>query len=111
MMDWKMPALLSLLFLAAAAAPPDDCGAGADNGQALPIPLDLAGRPNASSGLSGQTFGGLPSSESGNGCRSPLTSSAQPTTLRSESGDVLHGLPMPDILRPMDEPKRAPEFR
>jgi hypothetical protein len=110
-MHWKTPALLLMLFLAAAASPPDDCLTGADDRQTLPIPLDLAGRPNASSGLDGQTFAVLPGSEGDNGCRSPLPSNAQSTPLRSDSTDVLHGLPMPDILRPMDEPKRAPEFR
>jgi hypothetical protein len=110
-MVWKTPAIFSLLLLAAAAAPPGDCLPGADSGTAVPIPLDLAGRPSASVGLSGQTFATLPSSEGGNGCRSPLPSSSQSTTLRSESGDVLHGLPSPDILRPMDEPKRAPQFQ
>jgi hypothetical protein len=74
----------------------------------MPIPLDLAGRPNASAGLTSQTFAMLPSAD---GCHSPLPSTAQSTTLRSESGDVLHGLPSPDILRPMDEPKRAPQFQ
>jgi hypothetical protein len=110
-MDWKTPALLSLLFLAAAAAPPDDCLSASVSGQSLPIPLDLAGRPNAASGLAGQAFAVLPGSDGDAGCRSPLPSNAQSTTLRSETGDVLHGLPLPDILRPMDEPKRAPEFR
>ena len=110
-MGWKTPAILSLLWLAAAAAPPPDCAPEVGSGQALPIPLDLAGRPSASVGLSGQTFGPLPNSEGGNGCRSPLPSNAQSSTLRSESGDVLHGLPSPDILRPMDEPKQAPQFQ
>jgi hypothetical protein len=110
-MNWKTPSVLSLqflalLFLAAAAAPPPDCQPGATNGQAFPIPLDLAGRPQ--SGLNDQTFAGLPGD---NGCRSPLPSSAQSSTLQDNSGDVLHGLPMPDTLRPIDQPKRAPDFQ
>lgn len=110
-MGWKTPAILSLLWLTAAAAPPADCLPEGDSGQALPIPLDLAGRPSASVGLSGQAFGPLANSAASNGCRSPLSSNAQSSTLRSESGDMLHGLPSPDILRPIDEPKRAPQFQ
>jgi hypothetical protein len=110
-MGWKTLPILSLLFLGAAAAPPSDCLPGMDSGQTLPAPLDLAGRPSAPVGLTAQTFAALPSAEGGGGCRSPLPSASQSATLRSESGDVLHGLPAPDILRPMDEPKRAPQFQ
>jgi hypothetical protein len=115
-MAWKTPSALLLLlpvslFLAAAAAPPGDCVPDASAGQTAPIPLDLAGRPSVPTGLAGHTFATLPNSEAGNGCRSPLPSVTQSTTLRSESGDILHGLPAPDILRPIDEPKRAPDFQ
>jgi hypothetical protein len=111
-MVWKMPAVLSLLFLAAGAAPPGDCSSGAAGGQTLlPAAQDLAGRPSVAAGLSGQTFAALPSADSTAGCRGTLPSATQSTTLRSESGDVLHGLPAPEILRPMNEPKRAPEFQ
>jgi hypothetical protein len=107
-MDWKTPAVLSLLFLGAAAAPPGDCLQGADSGQ---MPLDLTGQPNAPSGLVGQTFAPQPDSGGGNGCLGPLSSNSLSTTLRSASSDVLHGLPTPDSLRPIDEPKRAPDFQ
>ena len=110
-MGWRTPAIVSLLWLAAAAAPPSDCTPHPDNGPTLPTPLDLAGRPNAPSGLTGQTFAALPTTEAPAGCRSALPSVTQSTTLRSESGDVLHGLPAPDILRRMDEPRRAPMFQ
>jgi hypothetical protein len=110
-MGWKTPAIFSLLLLGAAAAPPGDCFPAADGGQTLPVPLDLAGRPSLSAGLTEQMFATLPSAESGNGCRGALPSSAQSTTLHSESGDILHGLPAPDILRRIDEPKRAPQFQ
>ena len=110
-MVWKLPAVLSLLFLAAGAAPPGDCLSGAAGGPTLPTARDLAGRPGVTAGLSGQTFATLPSANSGAGCRGTLPSATQTTTLRSESGDVLHGLPALEILRPMNEPKRAPEFQ
>jgi hypothetical protein len=108
-MDWKTLAVLSLLFLGAAAAPPGDCLAGANGGQ-MPVPLDLTGQPNAPSGLVGQTF--APESDAGgdNDCFGPLSSHSLSATLRSESSDILHGLPTPDSLRPIDEPKRAPDF-
>jgi hypothetical protein len=109
-MDWKTPAILSLLLLAAAAAPPD-CQPDAASGQAMPIPLDLAGRPNIQSGLTDQTFTTLPGSLGNNGCRdATLPAIAPPSTLRNDTGDALHGLPMPDSLRPIDQPKRAPDF-
>ena len=107
-MDWKTPAVLSLLLLTAAAAPPPDCQPDAASGQAVPIPLDLTGRPNFRSGLTGQTF--APDALDNNGCRGPLSSNARPSTLRNNTSDALHGLPMPDSLRPIDQPKRAPDF-
>jgi hypothetical protein len=112
---WKPPAIFGCcclgLLLGAAAAPPGDCFGATDGGQTLPAPLDLAGQPNTAAGLTGQMFARLPGVESGNGCRGALPSSAESTTLRSESGDILHGLPSPDVLRRMDEPKRAPQFQ
>lgn len=110
-MGWKLPAMLALLLLAAAAAPPGDCTQGGDSEKTLPSSIDLAGRPSVSAGLSGRMFAPLPSTDGNNGCRSPLASSSQSTTLRTESGDVLHGLPVPDILRPINEPRRAPQFQ
>jgi hypothetical protein len=109
-MGWKTPAILSLLLLlGAAAAPPGDCLSGGEGLQTLPLSLDLAGRPAAPSGLTGQAFATMPGADGG--CRNPLPTNPQATTLRSESADVLHSLPTPDILRRMDEPKRAPSFQ
>lgn len=107
----KRPILLLLIFLGAAAAPPDDCTPGVANGAALPSTLDLAGRPGVTAGLSGQNFATLPNTQGVNGCRSGLSSASQSTTLRSETGDVLHGLPAPELLQRIDEPKRAPAFQ
>lgn len=105
-MDWKAPAILSLLFLAAAAAPPNNCVPGADNGRTLPTPLDLTGQPDIPAGLAGQSL----MLTGAAGCDSALPSAWRSTTLRNESVDVLLGLPAPDTLRPIDEPKRAPQF-
>jgi hypothetical protein len=117
--------IVPLIFLGAAAAPPDGCQLGLDAGQTLPTPLDLAGRPAIPPGLSsqtlssqtlgGQTLSGqtltAPPYSADLGCRTALPSAAPASTLRSESGDILHGLPQPDILRRMDEPRRAPDFQ
>jgi hypothetical protein len=110
-MVWKTPVLLSLLFLGAAAAPPDGCPTGSGTVLALPMSLDLAGRPKIPPGLNGQSFAGLPGPEGANGCGGATPSALPSTTLRSESGDVLHGLPAPDILRPINEPRRSPQFQ
>jgi hypothetical protein len=110
-MDWKTLAALSLLLLAAAAAPPADCQRDAASDQAMPIPLDLTGRSDTQSGLTDQAFAALPGTLASNSCRSPLPPNAQPPMLRNDSSDVLHGLPMPDSLRPIDQPKRAPDFQ
>jgi hypothetical protein len=109
------PLRLALLFLAplllgAAAAPPGECSPGVDDGEAAPAPPDLAGRPSVAAGLTGQTFAALPGPEGGNDCHSPLRSVSQAAPLRRQSGDVLHGLPDPESLRPVDEPRLAPQF-
>lgn len=90
-MGWKTAAILSLLWLAAAAAPPADCLPSVDIEQALPLPLDLAGRPGASVGLSRQTFGTPANSEDGSGCRGPLPSNAQSNTLYQSALSLTHG--------------------
>jgi hypothetical protein len=111
MMAWRAIAALPLIFLGAAAAPPGDCSPRMATGQTLPTPLDLAGRPTAAGGLSGETVVPLPDLDTPAGCDISLPSTAQVTPLRSETGDVLHGLPQPDILRRVDEPQHAPEFQ
>ena len=110
-MGWYTPAVLSLLLLTAGAAPPGDCQPGLNSGPMLPAPLDLTGRPAAPFGLSAQTVSTVPSADAAGACRSALPSAAQATTLRSETDDIIHGLPSPEILRPMNEPKRAPIFQ
>jgi hypothetical protein len=99
-MGWRILAILPLIFLGAAAAPPGDCGSSADTGQAMPAPT----------GFSGQAFAALPPQGAASDCHMTLPSITQSTTLRSQSNDVLHGLPLPNIQRRMDEPRRAPDF-
>jgi hypothetical protein len=109
MMAWRMLAILPLIFLGAAAEPSGDCASPAETGQTMPAPADLGARPSATTGLGGQAFAALPTGTE-SGCSMTLPSITQSTTLRSESNEVLHGLPTPDIQRRMDEPRRAPEF-
>jgi len=107
-MVWKLPAALSLLFLTAGAAPPGDCLSTSTGGPTLPASLDLAVRPSGDAGL--QRFAALPGLDGASGCPSAPTAGPN-TPLRSESGDVLHGLPASESLRPINEPKRAPAFQ
>jgi hypothetical protein len=100
-------AVLPLIFLAAGASGPGDC----DNSrQTLPAPVDLAGRPIAPAGLTGsfasQAFAALPGAPPG--CHGGPPSAVRAETLRSDTGDALHALPLPDSLRRIDEPRRAP---
>jgi hypothetical protein len=107
-MNVRIIALIPLIFLGAAAAPQGDCGLGLGGAPALPAPVDLSGRPSAPTGLSGQVYAALPTQDVTPGCRSPLPSASQASGLRSDSADVLHGLETPEILQPINEPRRAP---
>jgi hypothetical protein len=63
--------------------------------------MDLAGRPSMPAGLTGQVFAALPTPEVAGGWRSPLPSTSwSNATLHSDTADILHGLPMPEILPP-----------
>jgi hypothetical protein len=111
-MNWQTPAILSLIWLAAAAAPPGDCRPDSSPNLALPVLIDLAERPPAPpAGLAGQTFATLPGAQVAADCHNALPSTAQATILRNDSADVLHGLPGPDIARRLDGPRGAPEFQ
>jgi hypothetical protein len=101
--------LLGGTLLGGAAAPPADCGQPMQPTRTYPMPTDLSGHPQTGAGLAGQTFATLPSPDS-SGCHSAFPASAD-NALRSENADVVHGLPMPDILRPITDPQPKPEFR
>ena len=110
-MGWKTPAVLALLLLAAATPAAGGCPPNADGGQFLLRPLELTGRPQVTAGLTGQTLKTLRSSDGANGCRGPLPAVAESTRFGNGSGDVLHGLPAPDLLRPIDESSQVPRLR
>jgi hypothetical protein len=108
----RLPFILALTLLGGAAAPPTECAQTGLPGQTYPMQTDLTGQPGGSAGLAGQTFAALPGPEGNVVCRSPLPGAAlQSNTLHSESADIIHGLPAPDILRPLTDPQPHPEFR
>jgi hypothetical protein len=82
----------------AVAAQPADCPTASPTGQALPLALDLAGRPGVPNGVTGQSFVAVPLSPPGMAC---ADDAARPPhdVLRGEPGDVLGGPPSPDLLR------------
>lgn len=114
-MRWNVLAVLPLIFLGAGASLPEDCTQVPNGGATLPTPVDLAGRPVTASGLAGnlttQTFAALPSLQGESGCAGAPASALRSDPLHTDMGDALHGLPAPDILRRIDEPRRAPLFQ
>lgn len=110
-LDGRVPAIIALVFLAAAAAPPTDCTAPSSinaAGRTLPTPQDLAGRPIQAPPLGMQNYATLPPNPDSGDCQGPVSAVARPNRLRDDEDEVLHGLPSPEILRPMDETKKSP---
>lgn len=111
-MAGKVFAILPLIFLAAGAAPPD-----AQNSSCGQSALSPSG-PGLSVGAGGSAFAPIPAPGDAPegatqetlrcGAASPSPQIGMP---RVETGDILHGLPAPDLLRRIDEPRRAPEFQ
>jgi hypothetical protein len=96
----RTPMALLLLFLAAAAAPPGPCGPAA--GARQPDGTDAVG------GLAFPTFSAVERSCEDSGV---LPSIPQTARTGNEARDILHSLPSPDALRPIDQPRRAPIYR
>src|SRR4051794_6200765 len=99
-MRWTPAAPLMLLFLTAAAAPSGPCGPAADIRQ-----FDGA---DAIGTLGFPAFSAMESKCEGGGI---LPSIPQTAGTGNASRDVLHGLPSPDALRPVDQPWQAPVLR
>ena len=93
-------ASLTLLLLTAAAAPPGPCGPAANTG---PI-----GQTESTGALRDTDFPRFLES-----CDSSATDPSMNQTMKpaNESGDVLHGLPPSEALRPVDQPGTAPVYR
>jgi hypothetical protein len=94
--------LLAVFLLSASAllanttatrAQPADCARGPAAGPALPLALDLAGRPGVPAGIAAQGFVAVPLGKPGYACApvAPATNGAL--------GDALRGPASPDLLR------------
>jgi hypothetical protein len=94
-------ASLGLLLLAAAAAPRDPCG------------------PGGTAGSTGQSLGAP--RDSGFAAASAMrdscdASAAEPSDMQrmrpdNQLDDAIHALPPSESLRPVEQPRRAPDFR
>ena len=102
-MVWKSAGSLALLLLTAAAAPPGPCGPGTSI-----EPGDQAAGTLANAGLGVPSFSAAEST-----CESTRVLPLNDVTARPDTtaGDVVHGLPSPQALRPVNEPRRSPEYR
>ncbi len=100
-MRWNVLAIVPLTFLAAAAAPPEDCLSPPSAVQTPPIFLDEASQPVVGGRLD----------ETATGCEHALPIPDRNDILQSHSDDVLHGLPQTDSLRRIDEPRQPPMFQ
>lgn len=100
-MRWNAFAIVPLIFLGAAAAPPEDCVSPPSAIQTPPISLDEASQPAAAGQVNENTAG----------CQHELPLPDRNDSLQSHSDDVLHGLPQTDSLRRIDEPRQPPMFQ
>lgn len=110
-MNWRAPAIFALLGLAAAAAPPTDCGPPSTlnaAGGTLSASQDLAGRPVPTPDLGTQTYATLPSRPDAGDCQNPLSAVSHAAGPQDGEDEIMHGLPAPEILRPMNETKKSP---
>jgi hypothetical protein len=103
--------VLPLIFLGAAAAP-SDCGLSPSVAGTIGSPPAASVEPQRP-GVNPTTYGyaaiRLPDTNSG--CEAQLPQVGNPSSLRNETDDVIHGLPSSDVLAPINQPKQAPLFR
>jgi hypothetical protein len=104
--------VLPLIFLGAAAAPPD-CDVPPSVSGAVG-PASTAAQAPQPAGMNPTTYGyaaiRLPDAAAG-GCQVQLPQVGNPATLRNETDDVTHGLSPSDALAPVTQPTQAPLFR
>lgn len=106
--EW--PLLIATILLGGAAAPPDGCPAVPLHGQTqtMPMPMELGGRPSGASDLAAA---GMPIVSAGACGGAARAGAAVSGSFKDERSDVLHGLPLPDILKPPSDPHgMRPEF-
>jgi hypothetical protein len=90
---WFVAGLI-LVLAHAAVAQPADCVVAPVVGPVVPMGIDIAGRPGAPKGTSGQAYVGVPlGAPGGNACADALP----------PPRDVLRGEPSSDLLREPDE--------
>ena len=106
-MRWKLPFILSLSLLQGAADFQAGCGQDHVAGHApVTAPSPDPGRGGQASGVMyGQTTQRAPSTGPLGGCGTPSSGSSLTGSLQNERADIVHGLPLPDILRSPFEPK------
>ncbi len=102
-MGWKSAGSLALLLLTAAAAPPGPCGPGTTS-----EPGEQAGGTLSNAGPGAPSFSAADDTCEDLRVLPPHDLTARPDTT---SGEVVHGLPAPEALRPIDQPRRPPIYR
>ena len=100
-MRWNTLSVVPLILLAAAAAPAEDCASPASAIQTPPVFLDETSQP-VGDGQVGNNAAG---------CQHELRLPDRSDPLRSQSDNILHGLPRSDSLRRIDEPRQPPMFQ
>jgi hypothetical protein len=112
-MDLKGFLALPLIFLAAAAAPQTDCSQGASSWDpAQSVPPGFAQPPSSDDGTMTTESNAIPTIRQAlDGCGPATIPSSDPSSLRQQNDDVLHGLESSGALAPVDQPRQAPLFR
>jgi hypothetical protein len=102
MMPWVRRGLILVPLGCLSAAASAGCPAAPDPAAALPVPLDLTGRPGAAQVLARSAAPTLPAGDPGCGPARP--SEARSVSPDADSSEALHGLPEPDLQPRIDMP-------
>lgn len=108
-MRWKLPFILSLTLLQGAAEQQEPCSQDAAPGQTpiAPLTIDL-GRAGLAFGMATQTARLAPQAPTAKGCLQTGAQGTLESSLRNERADIVHRLPLPDILHSPLEPPNTP---
>jgi hypothetical protein len=112
-MDMKAFLALPLIFLAAAAAPQTDCSHGPSSWDPMQgVSSSIAPPPSSDDSTMTTESSAMPTmGQAPAGCSPEMTTSGDPSSLRQENNDVLHGLESSGALAPVDQPRQTPLFR
>ena len=103
---------LPLIFLAAAAAPQTDCSHSVSSWDpAQAVPGSVAPPSSDDSAMTTESNAGPALRQILTGCDPASVTAGDPSSLRHENDDVLHGLEPGAALAPVDQPRQAPLFR